>query len=77
MTSTANWTSGSVIDAKSTRPRVAAALGCGSIRGSVSEEIRCFARCGGRRMSVLGRSILRIITAWSTLAATAGRWATS
>ena len=42
------------------------------MRGSVSEVMRCLARCGGRRMSVLGRSILRIITAWSTLAATRG-----
>ena len=70
-TSTAKLTMGSVIDAKNTRARVdargrastyAAGWG-GSMRGSVSEEIRCLARCGGRRMSVLGRSILRIITA--------------
>ena len=47
------------------------------MRGSVSEVMRCLARCGGRRMSVFGRSILRIITAWSTFAAIAGRWATS
>ena len=83
-TSTAKLTIGSVIDAKNTRARVAACargdlarwMG-GSMRGSVSDEIRCLARCGARRMSVLGRSILRIITAWSTFAATAGRCATS
>src|SRR5215217_2805834 len=39
--------------------------------------MRCFARCDGRCTAVLGRSILRIITAWSTLAASAGRCATS
>ena len=42
------------------------------MRGSVSDVIRCRARCAGRWMSVFGRSILRIITAWSTFAAIAG-----
>src|SRR5215210_2384150 len=39
--------------------------------------MRCFARCDGRCTAVLGRSIFRIITAWSTFAASAGRCATS
>ena len=47
------------------------------MRGSVSEEIRCLARGVGRSTAVLGRSILRIMIAWSTLAARAGRWETS
>ena len=42
------------------------------MRGSVSEVIRCFPRGCGRPMSVFGRSILRIMIAWSTLAACAG-----
>ena len=51
----------------------AQALPRGSMRGSVSEVMRCL----GRGTAVLGRSILRIMIAWSTLAASAGRWATS
>src|SRR3954447_21454803 len=47
------------------------------MRGSVSEVMRWRARCGERWMSVFGRSILRIMIAWSTLAASAGRWGTS
>ena len=48
------------------------------MRGSVSEVIRAAWRAGAARwMSVFGRSILRIITAWSTFAASAGRCATS
>ena len=35
----------------------------GSIRGSVSDVMRCFPRDCGRRMSVFGRSILRIMIA--------------
>ena len=48
------------------------------MRGSVIDVMRCLrARLRRRRMSVLGRSILRIMIAWSTVAACAGRCATS
>ena len=49
----------------------------GSMRGSVSEVIRCLARGGCAAMPVFGRSIFRIMIAWSTFAACAGRCATS
>src|SRR3954447_5808230 len=47
------------------------------MRGSVREVMRRAGDAAGGRMPVFGRSILRIITAWSTVAGTAGRWATS
>ena len=43
------------------------------MRGRVSEVMRL----RGRLIAVFGRSILRIISAWSTFAASAGRSATA
>ena len=70
MTSTANSTSGSVMEASTSkgaqgrRRRYVVDVRRGSMRGSVSDVMRCFARgCTGCATPVLGRSIFRIMIA--------------